>query len=775
MNENLNDQEAAEAAEAEAGAARDLMQMLADAVADGQDPQTVLAALSSEELAALEYGMRASEAQKAAERDAALSALAQNLLKLRSEAITHREQSGIELEWLEDEEAYQGIDDANRHEVAFGLRGRRMGLNNSYQMEGDRKTEANRSTVFLNITRGYVDTGAARIGDMLQPVDDRAWSFKPTPIPELKLNEIADSIQRLGILDEQQLEEYLVKKEVERIKAERKAMKMAQAAEKVVDDWHVQCQYHKEVRRVIDDAARIGTGILKGPFPVKRKAFKWKKGPRGNELHVETKIDPASKRIDPWDFYPDPACGENIHQGSYTWERDRITAKKLAELKGLPGYFDDKIDEALRQGPARHVVSHDKDTSADDDARQSQFELWYFYGTLKPSEVQATGALDGDDLAAQTIPVLVTMVNDMPIRVALNPLDDGSFPYDVFPWQVRVGMWAGRGIARQVRTPQRMINAATRNLMDNARWSAKPIIMMKKKGVSPAQGQKWGNADMYYVDGPEGAMQAARDFLAEVKIDSRQPELLAIVEFSLRMAEQISGLPMLLQGQDSSATPDTLGGQQMAQNNANGVLRRLAKNHDDYLTEPHIRRYYSWLMAYGDEFPEAQGDLQIDARGSSALVERDIQNQAILQMAPFLNDPEFRIKKDKWFAEWCKSQRLDPARFQYDDMEWEQVEAARAQQQAPEDPAVTRGKIDAAARIKVAQIMAQARSADVAADVQARRELELLKYANARQMTLDQARVEMGKEMMKDRRERDLAGANMAIKKAQGSGVDFPG
>ena len=43
-----------------------------------------------------------------------IEALATSIAKKRDDAVKHRQQSGIEDEWTEDEEAYQGIDDANR-------------------------------------------------------------------------------------------------------------------------------------------------------------------------------------------------------------------------------------------------------------------------------------------------------------------------------------------------------------------------------------------------------------------------------------------------------------------------------------------------------------------------------------------------------------------------------------------------------------------------------------------------------------------------------------
>src|SRR3972149_2008878 len=63
----------------------------------------------------------------------------------------------------------------------------------------------------------------------------------------------------------------------------------------------------------------------------------------------------------------------------------------------------------------------------------------------------------------------------------------------------------------------------------------------------------------------------------------------------------------------------------------------------------------------------------VDARGSSVLVERDIQNQQILQMSAIVANPIFGLDPKKWAAEFLKSQRLDPKKFEYDDEKWRQL------------------------------------------------------------------------------------------------------
>ena len=123
-------------------------------------------------------GALESEQQKRNRLDR-LEAVAQALTKTRSEAISGRQQSGVEQDWHEDEEFYQGIDDANRNEHRSIWHTKPMGQ--ASPMTGG----TSRSTVFPNITGPYCDMSAARIADMLLPTDDRNFAIKPEPMPEI--------------------------------------------------------------------------------------------------------------------------------------------------------------------------------------------------------------------------------------------------------------------------------------------------------------------------------------------------------------------------------------------------------------------------------------------------------------------------------------------------------------------------------------------------------------------------------------------------------------
>jgi hypothetical protein len=718
-----------------------------------------------------EEELQAAKEKLAAKVDAFGSALSSK----RQEAINGRKNSGIEDEWTLAEESYQGVDDANRKEN----QGKPSGSEGGYINSSVRPSVGTRSTVYLNITRPYVDAAAAKVGDMLLPTDDRNWGISPTPVPAIaqveESPELANTPMAQAILQLQA-----------------QAREACKGAERQIEDWLVECQWHAEFRKVIEDCARLGTGILKGPFPVKRKSKAVKRIGGMTAMMMEERIAPTSQSVNPWNFYPDPSCGEDIQDGSYCWEKDLISAKKLRDLKGVPGYLEWQIDKVLEEGPGG---KHKTDTFApgkvkaqDDD----QFEIWYFYGTASREDLAAAGVeIPGDQMLA--VPCLVTMVNDCVIRAALTPMDDGEYPYDVMPWQRKPNMPWGTGIAIQINTPQRMINAGARNMMDNAGYSAGPQFAMRRDAVEPADGT-WQITPRKIWFIKEGAdVNAVQQAIVAINIPTMQQELLNIIQFALKMAEDVTGLPMIMQGQtgQQGRAAETVGGMQMLNNNASVVLRRIARLADDRVTERHIRRYYRWLMEFHED-DSIKGDFQIDARGSTALVERDLQNQNIAAMAELVLNPSFGISPQRWFSEFLKAQRLDPERFLLTNEEKEQMAAQAGQQ--PEAPQIAAAQIRAETELQKTQMQVEAdlqkaqmqtqagvqkmqmdSDRDWAyvqaenertqiehqarmAELEVRRELELLKYANEQRTTLESVKAQLAATAMKLNVQKELAG-----------------
>lgn len=590
------------------------------------------------------------------------SAFLLSLLSKRKEAVAGRAGCGIEGEWTEDEEHYQGIDAANRAFVATGNLLRAKNWATGYG-SADTKQQS-RSVIFLNITRPYVDAASARVADMLLPTDDRSWAIKPTPLPRLspaKMMELGGVESANKAIEASQ--------EIAKIAAEQ--------MQGEIEDCLNESNWHGEVRQVIEDAARIGSGVLKGPFPVKRSARMYQQDGGISILTEIEEIKPGSKHIDPWNLFPDPSCGESIHNGSYVWEREYLSARQLRDMVGMPGYDSLAILKALKEGPqlSKETNANQINTKADE-----QFEMWIFYGTCDADDLESVGVETEDETPKAS--AMAVIVNDQLIKCALNVLDTGEFPYDVLAWQRRPGMPWGMGVGRQIRTPQRMLNGSCRAMMDNSGLTASPQIIIGN-GVSPADGE-WSirGGKLWRAEADTQDVRAA--FHAFVP-PSVQAEMMNIINFALKVAEDVTGLPAMLQGIRGDA-PETLGGMQMQNNNASGVLRRLAKRFDDYMTSPHIRRYYDWMMQHSDR-EDIKGDFQVDVRASSALVERDAQQHFLMTLLQASANPAYGLDPAKLATELLKGQRYDPKRVQYDPERLAQIQAMQGPQSSPVDEA----------------------------------------------------------------------------------------
>jgi hypothetical protein len=725
-------------------------------------------------------------------KQAIIDALTESVKKSRDEAIKYRKASGIEAEWQEDEEHYEGIDDANRGDSKMIKPNHPAGV-----LSSNRQKKSNRSTVFYNITRQYVDSAAASVSEMGNPTDDRNFSLKAKPAPEVENHmdnkaPVPDATDQSGQPVQATVADF-AQQEVD------KAQVKATAAEKRIDSWLIDCSWHAAQRKVIHDAAKAGTGILKGPFPVMAKHKKTTQGADGKTaLVIEEEIVPASKRISAWKLYPAPDCGDDIHNGSYLFELDHVNGRQLRDMKDLPGYLTPQIDEVIKAGPKGSKTTYGGAEKAPED--DSKYEIWYCYKLLSRDEIYAMGVKgtldesneqDAKDLkrieALESCPCIVTMANDTVIKANLNPMDSGEYPYDIIKWEDREGFWAGRGVSRIMRYAQKVVNAGIRNLMDNAGLSGGVQVGVKKGSIKPMGGE-WKLSNVTFWELTDEDAKSINDCLSFHQIPSMQEELMKIIQFGQKMAEDVTGMPLLLQGQ-TGAAPDTVGGMQLLNKNATATRRMIARKVDGELTEPHIERYYEWVMMYGDE--TEKGDYTIDARGSQSLVERDIARQFSIQMVANAANPIYGIDPYKAMAATLRAEMIDPGTWQYTETEYEkkQEDAAKA---GPQIPAVMAAQIRAASAEKIAQEqiaadqqVAQTRATGEVQAVQARtardddnmrqklesdsnlayKKLELeeriamLNYSTKQNISLQDAKNQLATTGMKLQTEKDLAAA----------------
>jgi hypothetical protein len=752
------------------------------------------AALPADVLAAIE------ESQAKVEQR--MAGFAQYVAAKRDEAVKYRQELGIEAIWTECEERYLGIDDLNRHEwegQAWSSWIKSPSPNGPLRQRGGGDDEG-RATAYPRITARYVDAGAAKVGDIMIPVDGKTFGFKRTPVPDLiagmkdtspvvvegqPMTRPARPGDPAGPDGQPPAEVPLTVKDLAENVA-RLADEAAEAASDQIHDWMVECRHSRTLRKAIFDGARLGTMVIKGPVPTRRKGIAVKTE-GGIRVESVTTLVPQTAWVNPWNLYPAPDCGEDATSGSYMVEKDAISYRTLQALKDQDGYIASSIDRVLKEGPDKCMTTD----YVSKGSKPTQFTIWYFWGCIQPDELALCNpnlyAKHKADLSDEVY-AIVTMVNDTPIKVALNPLKSGRFPHKVAVWRRRAGCWAGQGVSEQMKSPQAIITGATRAMLNNGGKSAGSQVVMDNEIIVPADQVRRITPDKLWHKAPEATMDDVRKAFAVFTIPNVTPQLLTIIEYGFKLAEESTSIPLITQGQSGDTTPDTFGGQQLQDNNANQLLRDIGMSVAEDLTEPLVQDFYEWLLLDPNVPDSCKGDFQVDVSGSIALIEKALQDQTIAQMGALVGNPAFGLDPELWAVEFLRSKRLNPVNFQLS----QEKKDAMANQPPPEAPQVTAAKIRAEAQVATAQsrdeLLAEKVRVDTDRDtkfvesqerrdaatynarmeeLKLQRELADLKYrqalvdyANRKDIALDAAKTELSKVAMTLSVQKEMAGMN---------------
>lgn len=640
-----------------------------------------------------------------------IEALAQTLIEKRNRAVEYRSASGVEARWRADDAAFDGAGD-----YTPGVSGQ-YGTSVIDYAAGEAPVRHNqgpkRSKVVVNVIRGKCETAEGRFSDILLPVDGKKnWGFRVTPVPDiseaLKDERLAarngSPIDKTGKSVEEGSKDAITisdvaKKEMDRLKDQMKLM------ESEVDDQLIECSYNAETRKLIKEASRLGTGILKGPNVVKSVKKKYTKQDDGtHKLEVVEEFKPASVQVSCWNVFPDPDVGEDIRRAGYIWERDSILPRELVDLIGVPGYIDQQIISVLQEDPQRLSTGYDPKikkhyTMYQYAEKGNLYERWEYYGDLSREDLQAMGVnLEHDDYA-QSFSACVVMINDRPIKVCLNTLDTGELPYDFFQWTSITDSPWGVGLPRIMMWLQRIITAAWRAMMDNAGDSSGANIVIA--GLEPADGRmEITGKKIWTYDGDEQDLDVNKLF-AQFQIENNQNKLEAIIELALKFLDMETLVPMIFQGEQQKI-PDTLGATNIMVDSNNVAIRSRTKQFDDQVTDPHLTRYYHWNMQYNDN-DKIKGDFTVDARGASVLLQKDQQAQTLQQVFSLKADPDVNL-----IVDWEKAIKQLFAALGLDvlksDEEYKRAKKQMEEQPPPSDPRIETAKIKSETEIKKAEM-----------------------------------------------------------------------
>ena len=133
----------------------------------------------------------------------------------------------------------------------------------------------------------------------------------------------------------------------------RKAEEAAEKAEDQIQDWMGDYGHTKEMRKVLFDGARIGCGALHGPIPESVQSTAVTVADGAIVMELVSAIKPVARWADVWNLFPDPACGEDIHAGSYFVERVVFTKRQLQDMKRDREFIAEAVQSVTDQGPGK--------------------------------------------------------------------------------------------------------------------------------------------------------------------------------------------------------------------------------------------------------------------------------------------------------------------------------------------------------------------------------------------------------------------------------------
>jgi hypothetical protein len=128
------------------------------------------------------------------------------------------------------------------------------------------------------------------------------------------------------------------------------------------------------------------------------------------------------------------------------------------------------------------------------------------------------------------------------------------------------------------------------------------------------------------------------------------------------LADESTGFPSFAHGQTGvSGVGRTASGISMLMSAANGSIRSVVKNVDDYLLAPMGRAFFAFNMQF-DFDDSIKGDLEVTANGTESLMANEVRSQRLMQFLGVVQNPVLApfAKMDYIIREIAKSMDLDP-------------------------------------------------------------------------------------------------------------------
>jgi hypothetical protein len=435
----------------------------------------------------------------------------------------------------------------------------------------------------------------------------------------------------------------------------RPAQVAAKKMQKKIHDQLEESGANKQLRLAAFECALFGTGIMKGPFATNKEYPRW--DDEGNYDPV-IKTVPSTSNVSIWDFYPDPDAA-NMDEAEYIIERHKMSRSQLRALKGRPFFRDNSIDTAIKLGESYEKKWWEQIMEDDEQGSKAErYEVKEFWGFVDREVLEDHDLKIPSELKdSEQVNVNLWSCNGQIIRMVMNPFKPALIPYYAVPYEINPYSFFGVGIAENMDDTQTLMNGFMRMAVDNAVLSGNLLIEVDETNLVPGQDLSVYPGKVFRRQG--GAPGQA---IFGTKFPNVAGENMQLFDKARVLSDESTGFPSFAHGQTGvSGVGRTASGISMLMSAANGSIRTVIKNVDDYLLNPLGKAFFSFNMQF-DYDPSIKGDLDVKAQGTASLMANEVRSQRLMQFLQVAQNPTLApfAKMDYIIREIAVSMDLDP-------------------------------------------------------------------------------------------------------------------
>ena len=609
-----------------------------------------------------------------------LKTLGQNLDRLFSQYASNR--LIAEQRWLRNQRQYLGL----------------------YDPDIERELSPTRSRVYPRLTRIKTISVLSRIMNLMFPGNDKNWTLKASPSPDMSPEDIKqavqDAVQRdteAGLQPKVDVDYALAAIQVLADKrAEQLSTLILDQLEEIGGDQSA--DYVTMNRKVLKSGITYGPGVLCGPYVREVKSTAWQIDPMSGQIMPmpKTTYKPQFEFGSVWDWYPDMGA-KTLESGDGHFWRKVMTRSQLRKLADRPDFFPDVIKKylATHQTGNYRARIHETELRAmgvkvavnEQLSESSKYEAIIWHGPISGVMLQAAGVEVPENKLADEVDAEVWTIDQNVIKCVMNPWKELGVEVKTihtFLFDEDDTSPVGQGLPNIMRDSQMAVCAAARMLMDNASIVCGPQLEINTTLLRPDQDlssivayRNWYRDD----DGLTAQWPAVRN----VEINAHLNELQQIIDLWMKFADMETFVGPATGGDMSQAPSEplrTAAGASMLRGDQALPFKDIIRSFDAFTTSV-IQSLVLFNKKFNpDKAPE--GDYNVIARGATSLMAKEVRGGQIDQLAQTLTEEEkANVDMRKFARERFRVRDLDDLLLSEEEVARNkaQAEAGMAEQQ----------------------------------------------------------------------------------------------